>query len=415
VGTAKKFKGYWWLPANPECHWFGNVRWRPGESPKFKLYYRTVDEAISPPRLQAESILGLDEGGTPVSLLRLGFSKGSRPGLLSQREYIAGHCLHGIHVASRDEFRAHRVNLWAQYLSAWVREEGFVDERSFEIKYESPPDRSFEITNGVTIHLCHKAQSFARNQQRKLSYQIFFSAEKKQPFNWRQAFRYIDGLVSLLHFACLRRVRPTAITFEHLDHASVIADVRIPDKIELFSGAIKSVEQKQLHEHDFVFMFGDVETRFGQLCRQWLEFCSHQKEALACYAPTVYFDLPDTLRLVSLTQALEAYHQGFYRPRRDVKLKDRIIELCNAARSRVENIVGDVDQFAATVTNSRDYYTHHHPSIRSRGNIATGSKLTIMCYHLEFLFRLGVLRQFGLDADKFRVLVRQLPQRIIEY
>ena len=92
-----------------------------------------------------------------------------------------------------------------------------------------------------------------------------------------------------------------------------------------------------------------------------------------------------------------------------------MIELCNAIRVRVESVVGNIDLFAAAVTNSRDYYTHHHPSIRSRGHIASGTKLTIVCYHLQFLFRLSVLAQFELHADRFRVLVRQLPHRIIEY
>ena len=162
-------------------------------------------------------------------------------------------------------------------------------------------------------------------------------------------------------------------------------------------------------------MFSDVEARFAELFREWLQFCIDQREALACYDATVYFSLPDTLRFISLTQALEAYHQRFYRPKRDVKFKDRIIDLCNAVRIRVESVVGNIDQFATTVTNSRDYYTHHHSSIRLRGNVATGAKLTIICYHLQFLFRLGVLTQFGLDGDRFRVLARQLPQRIMEY
>jgi hypothetical protein len=210
-------------------------------------------------------------------------------------------------------------------------------------------------------------------------------------------------------------VKPTAITFENLDHTFLVGNKRIPKRIELFNGGVEAVQREELHEWDFVFMFGDVEARFAELCRQWLQFCIDQREALACYNATVYFSLPDALQLTSLTQALEAYHQRFYRPKRDVKFRDRIIELCNAVRARLENVVGNIDQFATIVTNSRDYYTHHHPSIRSRGNIANGVKLTMMCYHLEFLFRLGILKQFGLDADKSRVLVRRLPQRIIEY
>ena len=314
MGTSKNFKGYWWLPANPECQWFGNVRWRPGESPKLKLHYRTVDEGTASPPVYAESILGLDEGGTPVSVLKVGAHEGSRPEFLSQRKYNAGHFLRGIHVTSRDGFRAHRVNLWAQYLSAWLREEGFVREGSFETKYERPPDRSFEIANGVTIHVCHEARSFARNRERKVSYKIVLAVERERAFNWRQASRYIHGLTTLLHFACLKRVKPTAITFENLDHTFLVGNQRIPKRIELFNGGIEGIQREELHEWDFVFMFDDVEARFAELCRQWLQFCIDQREALACYNATVYFDLPDQLRLISLTQALEAYHQRFLSP-----------------------------------------------------------------------------------------------------
>jgi hypothetical protein len=118
VSRAKKLKGYWWLPSNPEREWFGNVSWRASESPEVKLYYRTVEEQTSSPPIEAESVLGLDEGGAPISLLRLGSSGGSRSGFLSDRKYTAGHLLTGIHVTSRDGFRAHRVNVWLQYLGA---------------------------------------------------------------------------------------------------------------------------------------------------------------------------------------------------------------------------------------------------------------------------------------------------------
>lgn len=415
MGTSKNFKGYWWLPANPECRWFGNARWRPGESPKLTVYYQTVDEATASPPRYPESIFGLDEGGTPISLLKLGIHAGQRPEFLSQRTYTAGHLLRGMHVSSLGEFRARRLNLWAQYLGAWLREEGFVEESSFAFKYERPPDRSFEIASGLTIRICHEARSFARNQERTVSYNVVLTVERDRAFTWRQASRYVDGLIALLHFACLKRVKPTAITFENLDHTFLLGKKRIAEDIELFNAAIEAVQQEHVHEWDFVFMFGDVQARFAELCRQWLQFCIDQREALDCYHASVYFDLPGTLQLISVTQALEAYHQRFYRLKRDVKFRDRILELCKTVRPRIEDVVGSIDDFATAVTNSRDYYTHHHPSIRSRGNIAAGTKLIIMCYHLEFLFRLTVLTQFGLDGDRFGVLRRQLPQRIVEY
>jgi hypothetical protein len=420
VSRAKKFKGYWWLPENPDCQWFGNVRWRPGESPKLKLLYRTGEEATSaPPAKGTESILGLDEGGTPISLLRLGWAGGVNSGFLSERKYSVGHILKGIHVNARDAFRVHRFNLHLQHLGGWLREEGFQSpdpqETGFNVRYSRPPDRSFEIAKGVTVHLCHYARSSARNRARTVSYDIFFAMEKGHSFSWKQAYRSIDALRTFLHFACLRRVKSTGVTFENLDHTFSIGQQRYPKTIDAFNAGIEAPQKENLHEDDFVFMFDDVETRFGKLCRDWLQFCIEQREALACYDCTVYFSLPDGLRLTSITQALEAYHQRFYRPKTDVKFKDRIKELCNIQRQRVEGIIGDIEQFATVVTDSRDYYTHHHPSIRNRGTVVTGVKLTMVSYHLQFLFRLCVLSQFGLERDTFGLLLRQIPGRIVEY
>jgi ApeA N-terminal domain 1 len=188
-----------------------------------------------------------------------------------------------------------------------------------------------------------------------------------------------------------------------------------PETIDVFNAGIEAPQEDNFHESDFVFMFHDVEPRFGRFCADWLQFCIEQREALACYNATVYFSLPDALRLVSITQALEAYHQRFYRPKTDVKFKDRIKQLCNIQRHRIEQLVGDIEQFATVVTDSRDYYTHHHPSIRNRGTVATGVKLTMMSYHLQFVFRLCVLSQFGLAGDRFGVLTGQIPSRVVDY
>jgi len=415
VSTAKRFKGYWWLPTNPECQWFGNLKWQPAESPQLKLLYRTVEKATAAPPRQAESILGLDEGGTPISVLRLGFKEGIRPEFLSEQKYIAGHAIRGLHVTSKDGFRAHRFNAWLQYLGAWLREEGFAQSDSFKINYDRPPDRSFDIARGVTVHLCHYARAFARNRERKVTYDIVFSMEKKHSFTWKQAYRSIDALIALLHFACLKRVKSTGVTFENLDHTFAVGRKRYPKKIEVFNAGIAAPLNKNLHENDFVFMFHDIETRFTRFCADWLHFCIEQREALACYNFTVYFSLPDGLRLTSITQALEAYHQRLYRPKSDVKFRERIKQLCNVQRQQIEKLVGDIEQFATVVTDSRDYYTHHHPSIRNRGTVATGVKLTMLSYHLQFLFRICVLSQFGLERDRFGVLLRQIPNVIIEY
>jgi hypothetical protein len=300
VSGAKKFKGYWWLPSDPQRQWFGNLRWRPSESPELDLYYRTVDEATGSPPLQAESVLGLDEGGTPISVLRLGASGGLRSGFLSERNYNAGHVLKGIHVTNRDGFRIHRLNASFQHLGAWLREEGFKapseQEDEFNIQYRRPPDRSFEISKGVTIYLYHSARSSFRNRQRKIAYDIFFAISKKHSFSWMQAFRSIDALRNLLHFACLRPVKSIAVTFENLDHTFELGHKRHPKEIHLLNAGIERPSKENLHETDFVFMFEDVKTRFATLCADWFRFCIEQREGSSLLRDRCLFQVTKRVR-----------------------------------------------------------------------------------------------------------------------
>jgi hypothetical protein len=359
----------------------------------------------------------MDEAGAPLSVLRVGCRGGLQSGFLSYRNYTAGHVLKGIHVTARDGFRVHRFDLSISFLGDWLREEGFTEtnDGDFNVRYSRPPDRCFTVADGVTIRVCHAAKSKARARQRKVGYDIFFAMEKLRAFSWKQASRHVEGLKSLLHFASLKRVRATALKFENIEHTFELAGKRYAKEIEVWNASIARPRKGYFHEQDFVFTFHDVEDRFGTLCAEWFEFCVQQKEALGCYYATVYFSLPDPLRLVSITQALEAYHQRFFRPKVDVKFKDRIRELCNIHSARITHLVGDLETFAAITTNSRDYYTHHHPSIRSKGAVANGVTLTMLTYHLQFVFRLCVLGQFQLDRDRFGVLLRQVPGIIVEY
>jgi hypothetical protein len=78
-------------------------------------------------------------------------------------------------------------------------------------------------------------------------------------------------------------------------------------------------------------------------------------------------------------------------------------------------IVGDLEQFATSVKDSRHYYTHHDPDIRRKGNVVSGAPLTMMTYHLQYLFRLCVLSEFKLETDPHSVLRRQIPGRVTEF
>ena len=197
-----------------------------------------------------------------------------------------------------------------------------------------------------------------------------------------------------------------------------VGEVQYPRELELFTAGIHRSLEKDPLFFDFVFRFTDVENRFSELCRDWFRFCTEYREALRSYTTTAYCELPCEIRLICLTQALEAFHQRRFKPKSgssETQFLNRVSALCNRHGNRLSSVVGDLERFAVSVRDSRHYYTHHDPEIRRRGIVASGTTLTFMTYHLQFLFRLCVLSEFGLEADPHSVLLRQIPGRITEY
>ena len=354
-------------------------------------------------------------------MLRAGLRSTKTSGFLSQKDYNAGHILKGIHVSRLEDVQVNKVNVWLNHLGSWLREEGFShDEQdgTSRIGYRRPDDRVYQVSPNVTLKLCHSSSAFFQSRERILRYDIFLSVERRRPFNFNGAFRWIEALRALLHFARLRPVKPTKITFERFDSTFEPGGKSHSREIELFSGAIAaSIESDPLY-FDFVFTFDDVKDRFAELCSKWFRFYVEQREAIGCYMTTVYTSLTCEVRLICLTQALEAFHQRRFHPApksEDAHFVNRIKSLCRRHGTRMNNLVGDIEAFAISVRDSRHYYTHHDPSIRQNGHVGSGSKLTLMTYHLQYLFRLCVLSEFGLEADRHSMLSRQVPGRIIEF
>ncbi len=355
---TQQFEGIWWLPSEPNTQWNGTVTWKPTKSPRLTLKYRSVGQR-EPPQ-ETEAFLGVDEGGTPITVLRAGWSGGIRPAFLSEKNYIAGHILRGIHVESLGGFRANRVDFWLQNLGSWLDEEGFQDcHLGWQVNYERPPDRCFQISGDTILKICHSSRGTTRNRRRSIEYDIFFSVEKTRPFDFSRAWKWLDALRQLLHFACLKKIHATAVRFENFAHTFPLAGARYPKQLEFFTSGIHTPPAKDLHFPDFVFRFGTVENRFTQLAGQWFRFSAEQREALGCYSTTVYASLPCEVKLICLTQALEAFHQRRFKPKsesEEAKFVNRVKHLCTNHSDRMLPIVGDIERFALAVRDSRHYY-----------------------------------------------------------
>jgi hypothetical protein len=165
----------------------------------------------------------------------------------------------------------------------------------------------------------------------------------------------------------------------------------------------------------WLFHYKDVRQRFAELFRMWLDYADRFDEALGCYAATVYHSLPETMKHLSLTQALEAYHGVKFQSHNTLGFKTKIEELANAHAASLRGLVDDIPAFAAEVKLTRDYYTHHNPEKLETGKVAVQDKLFRMNEKLRLLFQMCVLTDIGVPSDRFDRLRRQLATTFVSY
>lgn len=417
MGAAKKFKGYWWVPPSTERQWAGVLKWKPSESPRLTLDYKSSE---LPPPEGSESFCGLGESGAKITVLRAGSELTHTSGFLSNRRYYAGHILEGVHVDQLKSVRASKINISLQYLGDWLDEEGFdgSEDRDgvWKIHYQRPDDRSYDISDRMKLKVCHSAIGNLAARKRSIEYDIFFSVEKVHSVGLSHTFRWIDNLRHLLHFARLRPIHATRIDLEGVSVLSKSSGSR-RRSVKLYTGGIELPIQKHSHPPDFVFMFKDIENRFGELLSDWFSFCVKQREAMGCYMTTIYLKLPTEVELICLTQALEAYHEQRFHPPQKPKMyfQKRIAELGDLHSTSFSAVVGDIRKFSEQVRDTRNYYTHHDPAIRRKGNVVMGRDLIMMTIHLQYLFRLCVLSELDIKSDPFRMLRRQMDIRFTDF
>jgi Apea-like HEPN len=165
----------------------------------------------------------------------------------------------------------------------------------------------------------------------------------------------------------------------------------------------------------WLFQFQDVKSHFGKFIGRWLEYVKKYEESLECYFGTIYHRLPHSIEHLCLTQAFEAYHGIKFESHKERCFEDKIQELAEANKSQLKGLVDDVSEFAKTVLENRNYYTHHNPKWKENGRVVSGAKLHRLDEKLRLLFQMCVLSDMGIPSDRFNRLRRQLATHIIEY
>jgi len=172
--------------------------------------------------------------------------------------------------------------------------------------------------------------------------------------------------------------------------------------------------KSEIDPDQWVFQFPDVQNDFGAFCSRWFHASLTYEEALSCYFTTVHHPLPDSVRHLCLTQALEAYH-GVKNAAHHNDFELKIRELAEAHRRNLPGLFDDPLDFATTVRHNRNYYTHHNPKWLSYGRVLLGTDLFRLNEKLRVLFQACMLDELRISPERCSRLRRQLATHIVNY
>lgn len=361
----------------------------------------------------------MDEHGKSITLLFTGSGRQTISGAVATRTCSAGYALIGISLPNSDSFVAHSLRFQLQQLYGWLGRSGYGTTNdtaaTFTVQYRQPGDETFTITPDLDL-IIHSTYS-AKNsfQERNIKEDAALTFRSKSGLSLANCQKLVGSMRMLLHFAVLKRIYPTWMTAYQNGHGYEILGRWIDQDIELVSSILQEAESEYPIADRWLFRFEDVRQNFAGFIRDWLAYEEKFSEALGCYASTVYHSFPSEMTLLTLTQALDAYHGIKFESHHIQDFKLKLQETLAHHADNLKGLVDDLPDFTDRVHATRNFYTHHNPKWDKDGKVAKRSDLIRMNERLKLLFQMCVLTDLGISKDRFVRLRRQIATQIIEY
>ncbi len=318
----------WWEPSTPTEQRSGLVS-RDTEGAITIELIGTLSGSPFPMREPEPEILhGVGNRG-PLFTARKAMRSGARfsaPGFASEilrpRSMIVGG-----HVD--ETTRYNQALLRTSFLADWLQVSGVVvdmtrgtdDQKgSVGVRYEWPTVQTSRVAPGVTISTWtgHQGKPTGSGYAIDEDVALQVALETSTPLD-DLLQNYVMPLLDLVSFGTGRSNAIDRVTVRTPSVVTIVADNEQRDDLDFLTEWIAKAPKvrERLLDHHMNFAVRDVAMGFDELVRRWFALHDELRLALApffglLYAPPTYVDL----RLVSISQALEAYDRASGRSRR---------------------------------------------------------------------------------------------------
>lgn len=420
-----EYKGYWYLPSDPDNAVAGILTYIPKESIKLELIgtfeKSTIGIFTFTDKKSIDIILGITSNARKISLVNCHSGGGSYNfnSSFPITKYSIQYCLEGIHIEDFKEKRFSWSNITILELTTWCYPAALESIYSFsendkkinEISVSFNTDKikipiiSVKINNLTTLSLKKDVHYDGSKDYLNPTFKqsTFLQIQKRKKSSISDFLSDINLFEKFMSLASLSTIKVASISlYDHDNYQKPDNKDKIFHPIELFY-VQRDVEKVKTKEFDFLITFSQIEDIFPEIIRKWYNDTSEitpiRSHLIQSVKSKTVFDSTDFLIVI---QAIDGFCIRF---RKEQKTLAKELELILDEFKDIDKIKQAKIDIKATV-DSRHYYSHFMNKSK-RPNSLDGLELYNLTKKLRILLICCLLNFIGIENVRINELLNK--------
>lgn len=412
-----EYKGYWYLPSDPDNAIAGILTYIPNESIELELigaFEKSTIEIITfSERKSTAIILGITSDAHEITLINCHPGGGSYnlSCSFSITKFSIQYCLVGIHIVNFNDKRFSWSNIRIPELTTWCYpaalkpvygySEISVSVNTDEVKN---PIASVDVNNLTTLNL--KKNVFFNGSVYHLNptfkQSTFLQIQKQNKTSISDFLSDIDLFEKFMSLASLSTIKVANISlYDENNYQELDNKDKVFHPIELFY-VQRDVEKVKTKEFDFLISYSQIEDIFPEIIRKWYSDTSDitpiRTHLIQSVKSKTVFDSTDFLIVI---QAIEGFCIRF---RKEQALTKELEDLLNEFKDidKVKQLEIDIK----SVVDSRHYYSHFMNKSK-KPNTLDGLELYNLTKKLRILLICCLLNFIGIENKRINELLNE--------
>jgi hypothetical protein len=450
-----EYEGIWWLPGSSEEQICGTLKFSPKEGATLDLIGSFNDpKKIVTGMQNFPIILGTTVDGKEITLTNCSETTNTThiPGIETSSFY-SPLVFKGVHFQKLEDIRFRNIFVHYSHLDNWVGISGFdisygsEDNDEIVIKYKKPKPIQFDVGDykiSIVIKNTYPTHTIVQKEAsiKQTTYIKIEPPEEKSLDEYRSAMLDIKNFLSLGVGEPVYLLIVEGTTEKNKQVIEEGKPLYYPI-VEIFYRVSDILETREVLASQMLFTFKDVKDRFEIFLRNWFKKTHLLKPTFTLYFGVLYNShLYLESEFLSLTQAIESYHQriygdGKYLSEKEYKavydalveaipektkdrLKDRLKDYLKYGnefnlRTRIKEIldsysdliglfIKDEGKFVNDVVETRNYLTHYDKDSKPPSPVENYGILFQLIQNLRTIVEICLLKEAGFSLEEIKGL-----------